>query len=63
MKNLFLAMMAILLINVSYAGEEMGESMKADCVDSIQSSRFQETVDNTASVDKAEENNEGASAK
>jgi hypothetical protein len=41
----------------------MGESMKADCVDSIQSSRFQETVDNTASVDKAEENNEGASAK
>lgn len=39
MKNLFFIMMAILLINVSYAGE-VGEEMASDCGDQVQASRF-----------------------
>lgn len=38
MKNLFFLMMAILLINVSFAAE-VGENQKADCVTQVQSSR------------------------
>jgi hypothetical protein len=43
MKNLFFLMMAIMLINVSYAGE-MGENQKGDCVDSPQHSRTEEVA-------------------
>jgi hypothetical protein len=39
MKNLFFIMTAILLINVSYAGE-VGEDMGSDCGNQIQKSRF-----------------------
>lgn len=44
MKNLFFMMMAILLINVSYAGE-LGEDMKGECSEQVQSSRFAASVD------------------
>lgn len=43
MKNLIFLMMAILLINVSYAGE-LGEDLKGDCVDSPNHSRSQEVI-------------------
>tara|TARA_Y100000590_G_scaffold233365_1_gene262865 strand:- start:224 stop:415 length:192 start_codon:yes stop_codon:yes gene_type:complete len=43
MKNLVFLMMAILLINVSFAGE-LGEDQKGDCVDSPQNSRSQEVI-------------------
>lgn len=49
MKNLVFLMMAILLINVSFAGE-MGEDLKGDCVDSPQYSRGQEVLAEDAGV-------------
>lgn len=48
MKNLIFVMMAILLINVSYAGE-VGEHLKTDCTDGPQHSRHA-----TVSVDDAD---------
>lgn len=47
MKNLIFLMMAILLINVSFAGE-VGEDLKGDCVDSPQHSRSQEVLSDDA---------------
>ena len=43
MKNLIFLMMAILLINVSYAGE-LGEDLKGECIDGPQHSRAQRVI-------------------
>ncbi|MCF8058249.1 MAG: hypothetical protein K9K67_03070 [Bacteriovoracaceae bacterium] len=55
MKNLFFLMMAIMLINVSFAGE-LGEDQKGDCVNSPQNSRNQTVVvdesDTTKTIEK-----------
>lgn len=60
MKNLFFAIMAVLLINMSYAGE-VGEDMKGDCVSGVQKSRFQEDVESGEAVVK-EDAQESATA-
>ena len=64
MKNLIFLMMAILLINVSYAGD-LGEDLKGDCVDSPNYSRGQEVVldDNASSAVRTEDANAKASGK
>ncbi len=62
MKNLFFAIMAVLLINMSYAGE-VGEDMKGDCVSGVQSSRFQEDLGTTDASNSKEEVKEAATAK
>lgn len=54
MKNLFLLIMAILLINVTYAGE-VGENLKGECIDSPQHSRRDVVVaDDVAQKEKKE---------
>lgn len=53
MKNLLFVMMAILLINVSYAGE-LGEDLKGECIDGPQHSRAQASIaDNNDPAKKA----------
>jgi len=60
MKNLVFLMMALLLINLSYAGE-MGEDQKGECVDNPQTSRFQESLSEGSSSEEVESENKGAS--
>lgn len=61
MKNLFFAIMAILLINVTYAGE-VGEDMKGECVDGIQSSRFQSQIADAEVEAESTEESSGVTA-
>ena len=52
MKTLFILMLTILAINVSYAG--YGEDMKGSCVDGKDSSRGQEEVVTTNGSDDSD---------
>jgi len=62
MKNLFFIMMAILLINVSYAGE-LGEDQKGECSEQVQSSRFAASVDVDADAATSEEVKDNSTSK
>ena len=53
-------MMALLLINLNYAGE-LGEDQKGECVDNPQTSRFQESLSEGSSNEEVESENKGVS--
>lgn len=53
MKKLLFIMMAILLVNMSYAGE-LGENQKGDCINSPNHSRGQDRVLDDASTSSQE---------
>ena len=55
-------MMAVLLVNVSYAGD-VGEDLKGECKYQVQSSRSQEQVADDAQADKAEAPKAGTQSK
>lgn len=55
-------MMAVLLVNVSYAAE-MGEDLKGECKYQVQSSRSQEKVADDAQADKPEVPKAGTQSK
>lgn len=62
MKKLLLAMMAVLLVNVSYAGD-VGEDLKGECKYQVQSSRSQEQVADDAQAEKPEVQKAGTRSK
>ncbi|MDC1173755.1 hypothetical protein OAT67_00035 [Bacteriovoracaceae bacterium] len=62
MKNLFFLIIAILVMNVSFAGN-MGEEQAAECVDQVQSTRFQETAEQAPAVATEESQEDSAKNK
>jgi hypothetical protein len=58
MKKLLFVMMAILLVNMSYAAE-LGEDQKGDCINSPNHSRGQEVLVDDAQTSTQQESDQG----